>query len=323
MLSKLEHYGVRGETLHWIDGWLTARHQTVVVDGARSRIARVISGVPQGTVLGPLLCLLYINDIGDNIASPLKLFADDALLHHRVECPEDSVRLQDNLTKLVDWSTKWQMRFNPKKCSLLRVTRKRTPVESIYTMMGYRLEQVSHHPYLEFAKATRCLNFLWHNINSCPESLKETAYKTLVRSNTEYAAMVWDPYLQEDVACLEKFQRRAARFVKSDYGRESSVSGMLAELNWDTLQERRFVACQSQLWKTLRGNSAVVRPPHIMASTIPVRGQHGYALRNPSTTTDGYKYSFFPRTVTCWNLLLTDVLCGVAWDIPEQALGRD
>ena len=138
-------------------------------------------------------------------------------------------------------------------------------------------------------KATRCLNFLRRNINSCPESLKETAYKALVRSNTEYTATVWDPYLQKDVACLEKIQCRAARFVKSDYDRESSVSGMLAELNWDTLQERRFVARQSQLWKTLHGKSAVVRPPHIMAPTIPVRGQHVYALRNLSTRTDGYK----------------------------------
>ena len=255
--------------------------------------------------------LLYINDIGDNIASPLKLFADDALLHRRIECPEDSVRLQDDLTKLVDWSNKWQMRFNLKKCSLLRVTRKRTPVEGVYTMMGHPLEHVSHHPYLGVeldsdlswsrhianvsGKATRCLNFLRLNINSCPESLKETAYEALVRSNTEYAATVWDPYLQKDVACLEKIQRRAARFVKSDYDRESSVSGMLAELKWDTVQERRYVTRQSQLWKTLHGKSAVVRPPYIMAPTIPVRGQHVYALRNPSTRTDGYKYSFFPE----------------------------
>ena len=108
--------------------------------------------------------------------------------------------------------------------------------------------------------------------------------------------------------------------MKSDYGRESNVSGMLAELNWDTLQERRFVACQSQLWKTLHGKSAVVRPPQIMVPTIPVRGQHVYALRNPSTRTDGYKYSFFLRTVRCWNLLPTDVGCAESPEMFQNKL---
>ena len=261
-------------------------------------------------------------------------------MHYFTAVRLHSVRLQDDLTKLVDWSNKWQMRFNLKKCSLLRVTRKRTPVESIYTMMGHPLEQVSHHPYLGLeldsnlswsrhianvsGKTTHCLNFLRCNINPCPESLKETAYKALVRSNTEYAVTVWDSHLQKDVARLEKIQRRAAKFVKSDFGKESSVSGMLAELNWDTLQERWFVACQSQLWKTLHRNSAVVRPPHIMAPTIPVRGQHSYALRNPSTRTDGYKYSFFPRGQ--WDVGIcsrqTWYVTWVPWDIPEQALDK-
>lgn len=80
-LRKLDHYGIRGITKHWIETWLTGRSQTVVVNGACSSAVQVKSGVPQGTVLGPLMFLIYINDIGDHIDAKLRLFADDSILY--------------------------------------------------------------------------------------------------------------------------------------------------------------------------------------------------------------------------------------------------
>ena len=114
LLSKIDHYGIRGNTRNWIRTWLTARTQRVVVDGEASDTIHVESGVPQGTVLGPLMFLLYINDIGDNINSSIKLFADDCLLFRKIKTSEDTKVLQKDLSQLCNWTEKWQMLFNAK-----------------------------------------------------------------------------------------------------------------------------------------------------------------------------------------------------------------
>ena len=106
----------------WAKTWLTQRTQTVVVDGISSPPVRVLSGVPQGTVLGPLMFLLYINDIATGISSPLRLFADDCLLYRTINSIEDSLILQKDLELLSQWATVWQMKFNVSKCTVIRCT---------------------------------------------------------------------------------------------------------------------------------------------------------------------------------------------------------
>ena len=98
----------------------------------------VISGVPQGTVLGPLSFRLYINDLEENCTSRMRLFADDTLIYSSIESCNDAAKLQSDLTALQEWTQKWQMNFNPSKCHVLRISRKQTPV----------LDSVTHHPYL-------------------------------------------------------------------------------------------------------------------------------------------------------------------------------
>jgi hypothetical protein len=102
LLYKLEYYGVRGNTLEWIESWITSRTQTVVVDGESSGEVHVASGVPQGTVMGPLLFLLFINDIGEDIDSSIKLFADDCVLFRRIKEKKDAESLQQDQDKVVD-----------------------------------------------------------------------------------------------------------------------------------------------------------------------------------------------------------------------------
>jgi hypothetical protein len=100
----------------WLESWLATREQKVLVDGEESRSVKVKSGVPQGTVLEPLMFLLYINDIGENIGSSVRLFADDSLIYMAVSSRNDCQRLQYYLTIMVNWRKKWQMIFNPSKC---------------------------------------------------------------------------------------------------------------------------------------------------------------------------------------------------------------
>ena len=116
-------YGIRGTTLNWIQNFLTNRTQKVVVDGSSSESARVKSGVPQGTVFGPLLFLTYINDLPSTVSSQVRLFADDCLLYRPIKCRADQEKLQRDLSALQDWADRWGMCFNPSKCSVLRVSR--------------------------------------------------------------------------------------------------------------------------------------------------------------------------------------------------------
>ena len=144
---KLRYNGICGILNTWLTEWLMCRSQTVVVDGYNSPEVPVLSGVPQGTVLCPLLFLSYINDLGENCTSRMRLFADDTLIYSTIESCNDAAKLQSDLTALQEWAQKWQMKFNPSKCHVLRISRKQNPVESNYVLMGKGLDSVTHHPY--------------------------------------------------------------------------------------------------------------------------------------------------------------------------------
>ena len=141
LLYKLHFYGIRNNTLLWIQNWLTARTQRVVVDGNSSDKVKVNSGVPQGTVLGPLMFLIYINDVNEQISSEVKLFADDCLLFREIANKNDNAILQKDLNTLVKWSDTWQMSFNIVKCSVLTMSRTEEPNKYKYSMKGSQLER--------------------------------------------------------------------------------------------------------------------------------------------------------------------------------------
>jgi hypothetical protein len=111
LLNKLNYYGIRSNTLQWIYSFLHDRKQLVLLEGVKSSTATVDSGVPKGTVLGPLLFLVYINDLPENVHSSAKLFADDCLLYREVNTTSDTNKLQEDLDMLQKWESKWQMAF--------------------------------------------------------------------------------------------------------------------------------------------------------------------------------------------------------------------
>ena len=143
LLYKLDYYGIRGSTHKWITSWLSGRFQKVVLDGQASDPVPVLSGVPQGSVLGPVLFLIFINDLPENIRSSVRLFADDCVLYRNIESHTDCQILQDDLNSLAQWEADWQMKFNIAKCHSMRVTRhppdKHKQFE--YTLHQQRLEQ--------------------------------------------------------------------------------------------------------------------------------------------------------------------------------------
>ena len=121
LLVQLKGYGIGGTVLQWIDALLSGRRQRVVVNGSKSTWANVTSGIPQGSVLGPLLFVCFINDLPSVFASPVHLFADDTKLYRRVTTLEDHEALQDDQADLEGWSTKWDLRFNSDKCKVMHI----------------------------------------------------------------------------------------------------------------------------------------------------------------------------------------------------------
>ena len=273
--SKLFSYGIGGTTLNWINAFLCFRQQRVVVNGIKSDWAPVVSGVPQGTVLGPLLFSLYINDISADIESEIRLFADDCVCYREIKNEEDTLKLQRDIDRLGSWARKWGMRFQPVKCNMMQLTNKRSSkIQANYTLEGTLLENVESIKYLGVTitndlkwnthisnvctKANRTLGFLRRNLYSCPPDVKEAAYKGLVRPVLEYGSSVWDPHthgLQEE---LEKVQNRAARFVTGNYDFElGSMTGILGQLKWESLKKRRKDSRLILLYKGLKGKARI------------------------------------------------------------------
>ena len=145
LLTKLHHYGIRGHTHDWISSFLVGRAQRVVLDGQSSSTTTVSSGVPQGTVLGPLLLLIFINDLP---SSTTRLFADDCLMYRRIKTPEDQAILQRDFNKLQEWEDRWLMHFNPDKCDVLRVTNRKPPELADYIIHSQVLNTVDSAKYL-------------------------------------------------------------------------------------------------------------------------------------------------------------------------------
>ena len=184
-------------------------------------------GCPQGTVLGPLLFSLYINDISSDIESEIRFFADDCVCYREIKDEEDTLKLQSDIDRLGSWARMSGMRFQPVKCNVMQLTRKRIKtVHASYTLKGTDLENVESIKYLRVTiisdlrwnthvsnvctKANRTLGFLGRNLYSRPQAVKEAAYKGLVRPVLDYGSSVWDPLR---CSSPESVQKRAARFV--------------------------------------------------------------------------------------------------------------
>ena len=148
ILLKLAYYGIRSNTLQWIGSFLNNRIQCVIVEDVSSNVVPVTSGVPQGTVLDPLLFLIFINDLTESISLSVKLLADDCLVYRTIHSSNDAIQLQEDLVQLGLWMNSWQMTLNPHKCTIMYISNKRNTVCAKYTINGFPLNCVSGVKYL-------------------------------------------------------------------------------------------------------------------------------------------------------------------------------
>ena len=227
LIRQLKSHGMRNSIINWVEQWLTDRRQRVVVDGEVSSWKSVLSGVPQGSVLGPILLLVYINDLEEGVTGKIMKFADDTKLFRKVKEIGDKRNLQNDIDKLVKWSEKWQMLFNFGKCKCLHTWPGNTGMN--YEMGGTILSKtvkendlgvtlnatmnVSEQCRIAASKGNQVLGMIRRNITYKEKSLIIPLYKAIVRPHLEYCIQAWSPYPRKDIDMLEKIQRRATKLI--------------------------------------------------------------------------------------------------------------
>ena len=145
LLLKLNRYGIDGQLHLWFRNFLTNRKQRVLIRGSYSVWSPVICDVPLGSILGPVMFLIYVNDIPDIITSAAKLFADDTKIYSQINNVKDFIALQIDLTTLDLWADRWQMKFNPTKCEVMRISHNKDKRSTRYNVPGTVLRNVSNY----------------------------------------------------------------------------------------------------------------------------------------------------------------------------------
>ena len=232
LLLKVKSYGISGKILGWLRSFLSGRIQRVVVNGALSSNENVISGVPQGSVLGPLLFIIYINDLPDSIKSSVKIFADDTKVYRKIDDISDMHILQEDLNSLQKWAHTWQMNFHPQKCKVLKINK---GAEFSYKMvdkgedimldevkiekdLGVQIDsELSFNEQCSSAinRARKIAIIIRRTFVSIDESMIKPLYTALIRSRLEYGIEVWSPRFKKDSKAIESVQRMVTRMVPS------------------------------------------------------------------------------------------------------------
>ena len=316
LLSKIDAIGIQGPLHNWMSSFLTDRLQYVTVDGSTSNPCKVLSGVPQGTVLGPLFFLIYINDIQDNLSpgTTIRLFADDSLLYRVIKSIKDTLILQKDLEQLQKWEKANKMEFHPNKCQILRITNKKEPIKAIYTIHNTVLQEFSSAKYLGvtidnhlnwnnhtnnvYQKASFMLSFLERNFYKCPKHVKENLFNALVRPLLEYGCCAWDPYRIKQINKLEMINKRAARFITGNFVREhGNTNKNMETLGWSPLSERRAKIKLIMFYK-IQSNQV-----HIATDNLIENPRKPLNFLIPYSSVDAHLYSFYPSTIRLWNSL--------------------
>lgn len=313
LIHKMRALGIEGHVLEWCRSFLSNRKQRVVIRGSRSAWANVLSGVPQGSVVGPLMFVIYINDMPGAVEGCLKMFADDAKLFRRVNNAKDWEMQQRDLQSLGLWSKKWQMNFNPSKCQVLHVGSRNqefgykidenrveaaTEVRDLGVLMDAKLK-LHQHTQQQVNKANRILGLLRRTFDYLDKKTLTWLLKALVRPHLEYANTVTYPRYVSQMTLIENVQRRATK--------------QLAELRDQPYEERlRTLALPSMRYRQRRGDMIemykfthdIYSVSHrlIVFSNTTTRG-HSKKVEKPRCQTSLRQKIFPIRCIDDWNKL--------------------
>ena len=320
LINKLKSHGICGSIQNWINDWLTSRKQRVVINGTSSCWLDVKSGVPQGSVLGPILFLIYINDLDDGLLCKVSKFADDTKIAGKVTTTEEREALQSDLDKLTNWATKWQMQFNVNKCKVLHIGSNNDHAH--YQMNGEILEAVriekdlgilissdlkpSKHCSEVVKKANKLVGFFGRVFENKSEKIMLKLYNSLVRPHLEYCVQFWSPYYQKDINKLERVQRRLTKMIPRL--RNMPYEERLKSLNLFPLSKRRMRGDLIEVFKMFKGFNNVNVDNYFSLDRSNRRRHHDFKIIGKRFSSHESKYFFFNRVVNVWNSLPSAVV---------------
>lgn len=316
LFSKLRSHGIGGKVAEWIEVWLTNRKQKVGLNKKYSDWSSVVSGVPQGSVLGPLLFLIYINDLDEGIISKLGKFADDTKVARGVSNDSEVEILRADLCKLFQWSVDWQMLFNVDKCTVMHLGSKNPQCEY---KMGNNILKISKQERdlgvtidssgkstvqckMAVKKANTVLGMIKRNIVFKSKDVIVKLYKALVRPKLEYCIQAWCPYLKKDIDILERVQKRATKMIEGY--KNLCYEDRLSNTGLMKLEKRRARGDLIQVFKIIKGIDKVdYRHFFEIAVTDRSHTTRGHSLK---IIKGGCKYDirkkfFSQRVVNAWN----------------------
>jgi hypothetical protein len=339
LLEKLRAHGIAGDLLLWLQSFLTGRKQRVTVNGAYSRELPVLSGVPQGSVLGPVLFLFYINDLDEHCSSAIRKYADDSKVMRRLRmsydlCTSlDIADMQADLDSLMSWCDIWQMEFNVSKCACLHFGYKNP--QAVYHLNGNEIPvrdcerdlgviissnmKFSTHCATIAKSAERVLWCIRRAFQYISKDVFLRLYKSLIRPRLEYASSVWCPHYLRDIEIIERVQRRATKLFRPV--KDLPYESRLRELGLQTLKTRRFRCDLIFVYKLC--HDLVDLPLERFFDWPTDHRLRGHSLKLRARMTpklDPVRFSFAYRVVDVWNSLPESVVTAPSLAVFKKGL---
>jgi len=331
LIEKIRAYGVKDPVLGWIKSFLENRKQYVQLRGSKSEWKNVTSGIPQGSVLGPILFIIYINDLPEVVNSNIYLFADDTKIYKSISTQADQEVLQSDIDNLSKWSETWLMKFHPEKCKILTLGKPPPRLVKAYEMSSqnqkHLLKRVDHETDLGVTFDQK-LDFELHINNKVNKAIAIFAvirrtykylnektfiplYKALVRSHLDYAVSVWSPYKKKYRELIEKVQRRVTKQLPGF--KDLPYEERLKTLKLPTLAYRRARGDMIEVFKITHNIYDPVSINGIISYSIDEisraggRG-HSFKLYQQRAEKEIRRNTFGHRVVQIWNKLPNHVV---------------
>ena len=335
LCNKLKAIGIKGNTLEWIKDFLNKRTQSVRINDSISGVRPITSGIPQGSVLGPILFLVFINDLPNEISSAVKIFADDTKIFRALRAGEDHIHLQEDLVKLFEWSCKWLLPFNTSKCKILHFGKnnpsynyflnndliKADPYEKDLGITFNNALNFAKHIRLTVAKANSRLGMIKRNFSNLSPQVFLPIYKALIRPLLEYGSCIWNPHLIYEINEIEKVQRRATKTIQEI--RLLPYNERLKYLKLDSLKFRRRRYDIIQVFRILKGIDNISPNMFFELHTGPNTRGHSLKLQKPRATKNIRLYSFSHRIIHDWNNLKQRTIDKITLNSFKTALKKE
>lgn len=318
LIKKMRGYGISEEILNWTQSFLCGRRQRVTVNGEDSQWADVLSGVPQGSVLGPVLFICYINDLPEEIHTNVKLFADDTKVYADVSESSNGQKLQEDISRLDDWAKKWQLSFNSRsKCKVMHIrnnnTKRKYKMQQEQELVDLETTEIEkdigvhvdkelkfdRHVEIQCGKANKILGMIRRSFTYIDKDSMKKLYTALIRPILEYGHVVTYPRFKKSATLLESVQHRATKMVPELHDLE--YEDRRREMDLQSLYYRRDRGDMIECYKMTHNSYEIT--PILKRDEETTRRGHSLKLKFTHSKKEVRHHYFSLRVVSKWNSL--------------------